>query len=325
MAQTSIHIEAVKTSSEVHNKRLKALDYVRAELTKNNSYWESDTQKNRLADIKARYKAATGQQLQKKATPIREGVVVIKDSTTMKDMQKLAQVLEDRFGIRCFQIAIHKDEGHVHAKEWTPNLHAHMVFDFTDQNGKSLKLRRNDMIEMQTLVAETLGMDRGVASDRKHLNALQYKIQKRIEQLDKLEHDTGLGAKFLAFFGVGELAAIRSELKDAYTAIEDLRKDKQKITKDAKAKVAEAEKKVDAAITAGKLLAYDEVYAVGKWDAKESTKDAHTLQNITWRIQEEQKALDEEKATSTKWYNAWNAQRKANQSQDREQSRGFHR
>ena len=325
MAQTSIHIEAVKTSSEVHNKRLKALDYVRAELTKNNSYWESDTQKNRLADIKARYKAATGQQLQKKATPIREGVVVIKNSTTMKDMQKLAQVLEDRFGIKCFQIAIHKDEGHVHAKEWTPNLHAHMVFDFTDQNGKSLKLRRNDMIEMQTLVAETLGMDRGVASDRKHLNAFQYKIQKRIEQLEELEHDTGLGAKFLAFFGVGELAAIRKELKDAARAIEELSDSKKQITKEARAKVAAADKKAAEAFEKGKQAAYDEVFKAGRWDATQSTKEVHDLEGIQRHLQEDRQKLADEKALSNKWYNAWNAQRKASQSQDQEQSRGFHR
>lgn len=322
MAQTSIHIEAVKSSSEVHNKRLKALDYVRPELSKNNSYWESDTQKNRLADIKARYTAATGQQLQKKATPIREGVVVIKDSTTMKDLQKLAQVLENRFGIKCFQIAIHKDEGHVHAKEWTPNLHAHMVFDFTDQDGKSLKLRRNDMIEMQTLVAETLGMDRGVASDRKHLNALQYKIQKHIEQLEELEHDTGLGAKFLAFFGVGELAAIRKELKDAARAIEELSDSKKQITKEAREKVAAADKKAAEAFAKGKKAAYDEVFRAGAWDATQSWKEVHDLENIQRHIQEDQRALKEERAASTRWYEAY---RELNSKREQEQTRGMRR
>lgn len=220
MAQTSIHIDPVKTSSEVHNKRLKALGYVRPELSRLNDYWESDSQVNRLASIKARYLSATGQQMQKKATPIREGVIVIKDTTTMKELQNLAQELESRFGIRCFQIAIHKDEGHVAAKEWKPNLHAHMVFDWTDENGKSVKLRKSDMVEMQTIVANCLKMDRGIASDKKHLNAVQYKLKKRMEMLAQMEKSVGTGARILSFFGVGELASIRKELEAANKEIE---------------------------------------------------------------------------------------------------------
>lgn len=197
MAQTSIHIQPVKPGSEAHNKREKELDYVRKERSYMNEYWQKDSQAARLADIKARYLATTGQQMQKKATPIREAVVVIKDTTTMDDLQNLSQRLHQRFGVQCFQIAVHKDEGHIGSEEWKPNLHAHMVFDFTDQKGKSLKLGRNDMAEMQTICAEVLGMERGKSSDKQHLSALQFKIKAKEERAQEVEEENRKAAREL--------------------------------------------------------------------------------------------------------------------------------
>ena len=162
-----------------------------------NEYWQKDSQAARLADIKARYLATTGQKMQAKATPIREAVVVIKDTTTMNDLQNLAQRLQQRFGVQCFQIAVHKDEGHIGSDEWKPNLHAHMVFDFTDQKGKSLKLGRNDMAEMQTICAEVLDMERGKSSDKQHLSALQFKIKAKEERAKRAEEEAIKAAREL--------------------------------------------------------------------------------------------------------------------------------
>lgn len=221
MAKTSINIQPVKSGSEEHNKRMKPLDYVRRELTQHNQYWESDSQSARLASIQERYFRTVGQTMQKKATPIREGVVVIQDSTSMDDLRKLADVIKEKFGVEVFQIAIHRDEGHAKSKDWKPNLHAHLVFDWTDQEtGKSIKLNRNRMAEMQTITAEVLGMERGKSSDKKHLSAIQYKIDARVKQLKELEKSVGTGAKILSWFGVGELAAIRKELEAANKEIE---------------------------------------------------------------------------------------------------------
>lgn len=184
--QTSINVQPVKGGSEQHNKRTKELDYVRKDLSHLNQYWESDTQANRLANIKALYQSKTGQKMQAKATPIREGVVVIQDSTTMADLHRLADAYRDRLGIEVFQIAIHRDEGHKGSKEWKPNLHAHLVFDWTDHStGKSVKLNRQKMAEMQTITAEVLGMERGKSSEKKHLTAQQYKAASETERAEK--------------------------------------------------------------------------------------------------------------------------------------------
>ena len=187
--QTSIHVQPVKGGSEQHNKREKELDYIRPELSHLNGYWEKDTQSSRLEAIKAKYLKTTGQKMQAKATPIREAVVVIKPKTTMGDLKKLSEAYRLRFGIDTFQIAIHKDEGYPKG-EWKPNLHAHLVFDWTNQEtGKSLKLNRQDMVEMQTITAEILQMDRGVSSDKQHLSAMQYKAFAEQAKLSQLEDE----------------------------------------------------------------------------------------------------------------------------------------
>lgn len=76
--------------------------------------------------------------MQKKATPIREGVVVIEDGTTLRQLQDFAGRLEERFGIHTFQIYTHKDEGASvwdgNAETWKPNYHAHMIS--TGRTGK---------------------------------------------------------------------------------------------------------------------------------------------------------------------------------------------
>lgn len=194
--QTSVNVQPVKGGSEEHNKRKKHLDYVRKDLSHLNEYWECDTQANRLANIKALYQSKTGQKMQAKATPIREGVVVIQESTTMADLHRLADAYRDRLGVEVFQIAIHRDEGYQNSKEWKPNLHAHMVFDWTDHNtGKSVKLNRQKMAEMQTITAEVLGMERGKSSEKKHLTAQQYKAEAEAQRAEQLQEQVAALSK----------------------------------------------------------------------------------------------------------------------------------
>ena len=116
MAKTCIHFDPVKSASEIHNWRMKELDYVIKELTPNNEHWvdpryEGKTIADIRKDIAERYQATVGQKMQTKAVPLREAVIVIKPDTTMADLQLLARQLEKEFGIKCIQIHIHRDEG----------------------------------------------------------------------------------------------------------------------------------------------------------------------------------------------------------------------
>lgn len=188
MGKSSINIQPIKEGSEMHNNRDKVLDYVRADLTKENeSFFKrsvSETQK----EITELYEKKLSQKMQAKATPIREGVLLLDAKHNIQDLQNLAEKIEQRFKIQSIQGYIHRDEGHYNeAREWKPNLHAHLVFDWQDKNtGKTIKLNRQDMAELQTLVATTLGLERGASSDKKHLNALQFKNQEEETRLSKI-------------------------------------------------------------------------------------------------------------------------------------------
>jgi predicted nucleic acid-binding Zn-ribbon protein len=195
MAKTSINVRACNIgSAERHNLRSKELDYIRPELSHRNEQWIEMNIAEVLEDIREKYKQHTGQSMQKKATPIREGVVVIEDGTTLRQLQNFAERIEERFGIHTFQIYTHKDEGanvwNGNAETWKPNYHAHMIFDWTDgETGRTRKLNKQDMAEMQTMLAECLGMERGISSDRKHLSAIQYKNMAEAEKTAQIEKE----------------------------------------------------------------------------------------------------------------------------------------
>ena len=217
---TSVHIQACKTaSSEIHNLREKELSYVREELSHMNESIIHERITPALSRIEDTYTKATGQKLQPSASPLKEAVLVIREDTTMEEVKRFGELCHQEFGITPIQYHIHKDEGHYDSitNEWKPNLHAHIVFDLTcyehrmvektaksngktiknesgepekkmvDNYGKSIKLGKSDMSRMQDLAAIATGMERGVASNKIHLDAQRYKAQAIAEDVKELQ------------------------------------------------------------------------------------------------------------------------------------------
>ena len=185
--------------------------YVRTELSHNNeSYVVPDlkgvTLQQHYDAIKAMVKQKTGRAMQEKkvtvigkngkpkerngSSPIRESVVNIKPDTTMADLKKYTEKVCQRWGVRAIQIHIHKDEGHYTNPDdpstWQPNLHAHIIWDWMNhETGKSFKLGKKDMEELQDMAAETLEMERGKRKSEtgaEHLERNDYIIQKQEEE-----------------------------------------------------------------------------------------------------------------------------------------------
>ncbi|MCL1032724.1 hypothetical protein HZQ64_09170 [Elizabethkingia anophelis] len=187
--KTSINFKAAKPDSEVHNFRKKTFDYIRKDLSSKNEYWQEEKIADRLIKIENYCKEKSGRKLQKNAMPIREAVVVIKEDTTMLELQNLANKLQEELRIRIFQIAIHKDEGHYdkETKEWKPNYHAHLVADWQDlETGKTLKHQSFHYSKMQDIAAECLEMERGISGSIGRLEAIAFKIQKKEEEYKQL-------------------------------------------------------------------------------------------------------------------------------------------
>lgn len=226
MAKTSINIKPCNIgSSEAHNRRTaeylanirKEKFYIRTDLMAGNETWISPdfgeaTLTNRYNQIAAMVKEKTGRAMQTKdrervnkktgkmtivrgSTPLKEGVVVIKEDTTMEQLRKFCEVCRERWGVTALQVFIHRDEGHYGTPgdnaTWKPNLHAHIVWDWMNHDtGKSCKLDEKAMSEMQTVLAECLDMERGTSKEvtgKEHLERTDFIITKQKQEAEKAE------------------------------------------------------------------------------------------------------------------------------------------
>ena len=188
---SSIHICPLKSSAMFHNDRRKEMPHVRGDLTHLNEKWENPLYEGKgigeiRKDIERRYFDNVHQRMQAKAVPLREGVVNIREGTSLDELRHLAERLQREFGIKTIAIHTHRDEGHEESGEWITNHHAHLILDWTNDQGKSLNLKSPDMARMQTIVAEALNMERGKSSDVKHLDAIQYKNKMQEQQNKQL-------------------------------------------------------------------------------------------------------------------------------------------
>ena len=227
-AKASIHIKPCNIAqSEAHNRRdkdyLKALDpkkiYIRTDLTnKNETYISSIMNGKTLQEYYALQrdlvKKMTGRAMQEKdveytdkngkkrvrhgSSPLREGVAIVEENTTMDDLKKFTDAVQERWGMRAIQIHIHRDEGHYENSEektgWKPNHHAHIVWDWINPStGKSFKLSKADMSEMQDILAEMLNMQRGQKKSEtglEHLARNEFIFQKQVAKTLALKQES---------------------------------------------------------------------------------------------------------------------------------------
>ena len=263
-AKASDHVKPCNIEqSERHNRRdadyIASLNprtlYVRTELSHNNeSYVVPDlkgvTLQQHYDAIKAMVKQKTGRAMQEKkvmvtgkngkqkerngSSPIRESVVNIKPDTTMNDLLKYTKKVQERWGVRAIQIHIHRDEGHYENPDdpttWKPNLHAHIIWDWMNhETGKSYKLGKKDMEELQDMAAETLEMERGKSkaeTGREHLernDIILFQQKKQCAELDieiaekrdrlNAENGNAIKSGVANLFGKGKYADMEKENK----------------------------------------------------------------------------------------------------------------
>ena len=194
MALTSIHFEPCKVNfSQAHNLREVDLSYVNKELSHLNEstyskFANSDPSIKDLAlreqQCRALYQEKVGQKAQSKTVFLREGVVVIDKSTSGKDMTNLMLKIAKYTGWTPLQVHIHRDEGHYEGTEFVQNLHAHVIFDCQDKSsGKVIRVDKEQLSTIQDITAECLKMERGIKSNKKHIEATQYRAMKVQEEI----------------------------------------------------------------------------------------------------------------------------------------------
>lgn len=187
----SINFKPIKATSEAHNKREMDMPHIHKDKIDNNEEWILASVDEKRKEIERYCKKQSGRKLQKNAEPIREAVVNLKPHHTIEDLKKLSKGLQERFGIECFQIFIHRDEGLTREKETKLNHHAHMVVRWQDMNtGKTFKFTPRDLSKMQDFVAESLGMERGTRRENSNVERLEvteYKAREEEKYLQKIK------------------------------------------------------------------------------------------------------------------------------------------
>ena len=225
MAKTGGHFDPCNVGSvEKHNERnpdyLKSVKasgrklYFFQDLTHLNSSWVARSYSGRscsqiFEEQKQLYTKKVGQAPQLKErkrvnkktgkvtkiagwSPIREAVIPIKPNTELKDFAKVVQWLRDR-GWNTIRIDLHKDEGYQDevTGERKMNLHGHLVVDCLNHlTGRTVKLDDNAMKEFQTVLAESLGMERGISKEvtgTEHRNMWQQKEHAAAQRYHELK------------------------------------------------------------------------------------------------------------------------------------------
>ena len=192
MGKSCVKIKPVTASSEKHNTREIEPKYLIEKEAENVHIVDAKIE-NIRKEIEKKYFETVGQKMQSKATPIREAVILLPDSDNDKNLENIFSLndeLKARYGIEAFQIHIHNDEGHIDENGKAKyNYHAHVVYNWTDQEtGKSLKLGKKEMSEIQTLTAEHLQMERGEKGS-KSLSLNHHEYRGYLEIKDKLEKE----------------------------------------------------------------------------------------------------------------------------------------
>lgn len=141
-----------------------------------------------IAQAKETYTSRTGQRFQAK-TYEWSAVCNIKPDTTMDDLKRLAQHFNDKYGFQCYQIAIHRDEGHIDEDgKKQINHHAHLEFITLDKNtgiNRQRELTPQKLRELQSEVSQILQMQRGEdkrKSGRERTEPREYAKQKEAEK-----------------------------------------------------------------------------------------------------------------------------------------------
>lgn len=119
-----------------------------------------------------------------------EAVVNLDEKHSLADVKKVADFIQQKYHLQPCSIALHHDEGYTD-KDGTVkyNHHAHLCFLTMDKGISTMrKIRSKELRQMQTEVAQLLGLERGKENSKTtRLDHKQYREKaKELEQKDAL-------------------------------------------------------------------------------------------------------------------------------------------
>lgn len=196
MAQiSSINFKKSNPIQTQHNDRNLPPNYlIGGNCEYNRTHKEALILKNQITkEAIEKYIQHTGQKFQAKSYEW-SAVVNLKPDTSMNDLEQLAKHFNEKYGFQCYQIAIHRDEGHINEQgQKVINHHAHLEFITLDKETGKNNYRRELITpkvlrQMQTEVAQILKMERGQdkrITKRKRIEPRAYASLKEKEKKEK--------------------------------------------------------------------------------------------------------------------------------------------
>ena len=125
---------------------------------------------------------------------IREGCPPIKPDTRIEDFEPFVRWLNG-YSISVISIDLHHDEGHADpdTDDLKQNHHAHIIVDWLNhETGRTVKIDDKVCKEMQTVLAESLGMERGTPKEDtgiEGLSAIEYKEKMATAHVRQLKQE----------------------------------------------------------------------------------------------------------------------------------------
>lgn len=160
-----------------------------------------------------------------------EAVVNLDEKHSLADVKKVADFIQQKYHLQPCSIALHHDEGYTD-KDGTVkyNHHAHLCFLTMDKGISTMrKIRSKELRQMQTEIAQLLGLERGKENSKAtRLDHKQYR-----EKAKELEQKDALYEK--------ELYSLEQALDTAHDR--DLETQEELLTLKEQKKIVEAERK----------------------------------------------------------------------------------
>lgn len=189
--KSSIHIEPGKLGNMYHVTREQ--ETVNSIFLMDNNEVSLDAKsaislyRNTLRSRIGAYTSRTGQKLQKNAITHLSAVINLKEDHSLRDLDPVIDHLEGTLGTKVFLVGVHKDEGIDLGNRKKINTHAHLEMMGIDSMGQSIrkKLTRNYLIELQTIVAKLLNMQRGGGGKKKRKRLGTYEFKEAMSLLDE--------------------------------------------------------------------------------------------------------------------------------------------
>lgn len=220
---SSINFKKSKPNNLAHNERITPPSYLIGSETLQNEVNRNMSEALALKQSMINKAIETYNKNKKpKAPPFKatsyewSAVVNLKPSSTMQDLEKLAEYLQEKYGFQCYQIAIHRDEGHFENGEKIFNHHAHLEFITLDRDTGRNKFNRRDikfqtLRDIQTETAEILGMQRGVDKRLSGAKRIEPRVWATLKEKEK-------GEKQLKVEFLNEKVATKKQLDELFEA-----------------------------------------------------------------------------------------------------------